>query len=55
MLIVPLDVPCINAVTPGEDFAVVTWQPSCENPAKNPGSKFVVEYHTKGSYPKKND
>lgn len=43
----PLDVPCIDQVTlGGEDFVVVTWQPSCEKPAKNPGSKFLVEYNT---------
>jgi len=47
-------VPCIDQVTlGGEDFVVVTWQPSCEKPAKNPGSKFLVEYNTTGKYPSK--
>jgi hypothetical protein len=38
------DKPLIGSIEPGHDSALVTFGPSSELPATNPGTTFYVEY-----------
>ena len=47
MLFTDIDKPYIDGIEIGENFVVVSWNPSTYPPS-NPASEFVVEYRPEG-------